>query len=224
MNTCAMNGLVPDVRFARVMMFMIIVTIVLYFCRARPCLEVAKLGGVSDEERAAVSAWIDAFDLKRRSKEPVVADHLQYAISLIERHIRDIPGWENVNPKRYKGIVIIVDDKDEARALQFKHHDALTRFNGWHVSGQNISYVLRCLCGDHETTTETLIHEQLHSYCTDEAMVTFATYWLMLHYGTFAEQLHAWSCIRTHAANPPSSHYGCCIHYFYKAITEGRAK
>lgn len=139
-----------------------------------------------------------------------------YVVSLIREHIRDVPMFEKVRSDRYTGEVVFYRDRGEAASEWYKRGASLKRSGAFHVVSTNVSHVY---LGDksYVELVETLLHERLHSMVIDESVVTFATMFLLLKYGTIEEKDHARTAVCCYCNDykyDRYDQYSYCVKYF----------
>lgn len=139
-----------------------------------------------------------------------------YVVNLIREHIRDVPMFEKVSNDRYTGEVVFYRDRGEAASVWYKLGLSLKTSSAFHYVSTNVSHVY---LGDksYVELVMTLLHERLHSMAVDESVVTFATTFLLLKYGTVEEKDYAKMCVRRYCNDyryGGYDQYSYCVKYF----------
>ena len=139
-----------------------------------------------------------------------------YVVNLIREHIRDVPMFEKVCNDRYTGEVVFYRDRGEAASVWYKFGLSLKTSSAFHSVSTNVSHVY---LGDksYVELVMVLMHERLHSMAVDESVVTFATMFLLLKYGTIEEKDYAKMCVRSYCNDcryGGYDQYSYCVKYF----------
>lgn len=192
--------------------------VILYAFWGKEAFHVKQPLYVSDLDAEAVRYWIQHLTYAPVGITLAMQDEVEYTRHLITMFINKVPGWKEVNPMRYKGIVDVIDDHTEGAQICRKHGKDIGLINGFHLLRQNVSFVFKSEVTSREGFIEALIHEQLHSYTSDESMTTYATLWLMLFYGTKEESEHAKKRIFMLASPPIKSAYDRATQFFYESF------